>query len=155
MHRAAYPFLALLLVLTLGLTGCTTGASTAAGPQEAIVPDSPERAQRARLIQLGMHKPQVIEWLGEPKASESPSNANGMRETWTYEIIHAPNYKTIAATTELVAYVDPITGVLRWIEEPVLNQQRIQNRETLQLTFRGPRLIDIERTVDRVASYRD
>ena len=145
-------------LLALGLLLASGCATTSVTPSESAndAPVSAENvAHRAQLVRIGMHKPQIIEWLGEPKSSVPASNANGMRETWTYEIEHRPNYKTIAAVTELVAYVDPITGVLRWIEEPVYNQQRIQRKETIQLTFRGPRLIDIERSVDRVASYRD
>lgn len=102
-----------------------------------------------------MHKPQVLEWLGEPLASISGNNSNGMRETWTYRIEHTPHYKTVVAVMEKVPYYDPITGILRWLDEPVQNQQRTQSIETLTLTFRGVSLIDIERDKRELGGFRD
>jgi outer membrane protein assembly factor BamE (lipoprotein component of BamABCDE complex) len=151
-----------ILTATVGLVGCETTATSdasrrefAAGDASAVVPDSSSRLRGAQLLRVGMHKPQVLELLGEPKHTEPPRNANGMRETWEYEIIHHPQYKTIVAQMELVPYVDPFTGELKWLEEPVQNQQRIQKHETLTLTFRGPRLIDLERQVRESNHFRD
>jgi hypothetical protein len=45
--------------------------------------------------------------------------------------------------------------VLRWIDEPVQNQQRTQRVENLTLTFRGVSLIDIERDKRELGGFRD
>ena len=145
-------------LLALGLvfpSGCASPQASRTDARSQSVATSDVIASRAKLVRVGMHKPQVIDWLGEPKSTIPASESNGMRETWTYEFERAPDYKTVAAVMELVAYVDPITGVLRWIEEPVLNQQRIQIKDTIELTFMGPLLVDVERSVDRIAMYRD
>ncbi len=152
----------LLPLALVGWSGCASAASRGDPGQSRPAAsalgtgyDSAARIQRAHLLRLGMHKPQVLDWLGEPKSTEAASNANGMRETWVYEIIHAPVYKTIAAEMEDVPYVDPFTGQLRYLKEPVLNQQRIQRFETITLSFRGPRVIDIERKIDDRSHFRN
>ncbi len=162
-HRRLRRLIACLLPwCLLGLGGCATGgangeasAQPASAARKDVGFDTEARVFRAQLLRLGMHKPQVLDWLGEPKESDPATNANGMRETWVYEVIHAPAYKTVVAEMTEVPYVDPFTGIMRMIEEPVINQQRIQRFETITLTFRGPRVIDIERQVEDRSEFRN
>lgn len=150
-----------LATLAVVLAGCETTAGSQSAQRDfasnpnAVVPDSNLRLRAAQIVRVGMHKPQIMELLGEPKRIEPPRNANGMREVWEYEIIYPPRYKTVVAQMELVPYVDPFTGELKMLEEPVPNQQRIQRFETLLLTFRGPRMIDLERKVHESRDFRN
>lgn len=152
---------ALVLVLAGGLAGCAHSPEAARTDQNLAAAtigvgyDSPVRIHYANLLRMGMHKPQVLAWMGEPGETTAANNANGMRETWTYEIVHPPIYKTIVATMEEVPYMDPFTGELKWLEEPVLNQQRLQRIDTITLTFRGPRIIDLAREVDVNSHFRN
>ncbi|WP_221032610.1 hypothetical protein [Actomonas aquatica] len=148
-----------LLLWAGALAGCAS-TDQSAGPiraadTSAVGHDSPARIQRAAMLRVGMHQPQVLEWLGEPQHREPATNATGMRETWVYTIRHAPSYKTIVAEMEEVPYVDPFTGELKMLEEPVLNQQRIQILETITLIFRGPRMIDLSRETETRSTFRD
>lgn len=115
-----------------------------AGCQTAEPPVAPDAIAIAsdRLL-VGMYTSQVEGMLGSPQSIES--TPDGATVTWTYQIDHLPLYRTIVAEMIDVPWVDPITGEMKSVAEPVTDQQRIDRRELLELDFRHDQLIRIRR----------
>jgi outer membrane protein assembly factor BamE (lipoprotein component of BamABCDE complex) len=119
-----------LLLIT---TGCQHSATSAVG-----------RPASDHLM-VGMYAEQVRTLLGEPAEIVIGTGDDQVQETWTYVIQHRPTYRNVVAEMRSVPWVDPITGEMKTISEPINDQQRIDREETLTLVLRYDQLISIDR----------
>ncbi len=123
------------LCVMIGLVGCETPTSS---PTQEPVP---------RQIHVGMKKDQVREIMGKP-AQIVPGEGNGsVEESWVYRIQQPPEMRNVITRMEEVPFVNPRSGVMTTIEEPVTEQERIDRTEILTLLFRDDQLANINRAV--------
>ena len=144
------------LILALGIILFFAGCQTSSSPLKRG-PHSPEQASAIRhaligALKFGMRESQIRSWLGQPKSIQ-PNSDDPIQEEWVYENALPVKYRTIAIEIELVPWVDPITGEMRMIEQPLIGQQRIDGTEILTLTFREGTLRKIDRTLDERPTY--
>ena len=114
--------------------------------QEAI------RTALVRALRFGMRSTQVAGWLGEPQ-SVNASSTDPAEEQWIYRTPLPPTYRNVAIEIQEVPWVDPITGEMKIIREPLPGQQRIDGTEILTLTFREGILHQIDRSLDERKSF--
>ena len=150
----AYPHFSRCIAI---LTGCLVLLAGCQNQRSSRGPDGPEqvaaiRNALIRALKLGMRDSQVQSWLGDPKVVQ-PAPSDPTMEEWIYENDLPTQYRTVAIETEEVPWVDPISGELRMIEQPLVGQQRVDGREILTLTFQDGRLKKIDRTLDERPSY--
>ena len=134
--------LAVASITLVSWTGCQSITSPSPGSQTA----EQKLAVRNALVgalKFGMSKSQVQSWLGEPHTNIPSLPQEPGEEQWVYENRLPPRYKTIAIEIEEVPWVDPITGEMFLLREPLTGQQRIEGTEILTLTFRDLSLIHI------------
>lgn len=131
---------ALALVIT---SGCQSPSAS---------PQSLPPAGSNQLV-VGMAPASVQRVLGDPHKVSPATATNRMEETWIYEIEHPPLYRTIVAEMKSVPWVDPISGEMKSTQEPITNQQRIDRREFIELTFRHGQLIEIKRDLKEQRSF--
>ena len=94
-----------------------------------------------------MKKDQVREIMGKP-AQIVPGEGNGsVEESWVYRIQQPPEMRNVITRMEEVPFVNPRSGVMTTIEEPVTEQERIDRTEILTLLFRDDQLANINRAV--------
>ena len=123
-----------------------------AGGCETITVTEPPVAPSAQLI-VGMRTERVEALLGPAEAVSRGAGADYVEETWIYQIEHPPVYRTIVAEMQDVPWVDPITGEMKTLQEPVTDQQRLDRRETITLVFRYGQLMTIDREIDEHRSF--
>lgn len=129
------------------LAGCESTSSPDSAGDTAAPMDLSDR------IVLGMTEDRVRAELGTPDKVDAGTMENRMEDTWHYSIELPPSYKTIVAEVREVPWVDPISGEMKSIPDPVVDQQRIDRREELKLTFRHNQLIAIDRTTSEQREF--
>lgn len=130
-----------LLAFALLTAGCQTPAVS-----EPVVAPSDQ-------LMVGMRSEKVERLLGEADSITPGQGNDYVEETWVYQIEHPPVYRTIVAEMRDVPWVDPITGEMKTLQDPVVDQQRIDRRETVTLKFRYGQLMTIDRDVDEHRSF--
>lgn len=135
----------LLIGLALCVAGWTGGCQVR--PTAKPLPSGGER------LVVGMRLERVQALLGEPSAVTPGTGDNYVQETWTYQITRPPVYRTIVAEMQEVPWVDPITGEMKTVQEPINDQQRLDQQETLTLVFRYGQLITIDRQLTEHRSF--
>lgn len=122
-------------------TGCQTAPA-----------DRPTALRSDQLV-VGMQSDQIKELLGEPASIVPGAGDNYVEETWTYQIDHPPVYRTIVAEMRSVPWVDPITGEMKTIQEPINDQQRLDRHEKVRLLIRYGQLIRVDREVEEQRAF--
>ena len=122
-------------LVLIGLVGCETPTAT---PAEAPSP---------RQIAVGMQPDQVREVLGEPGEITLGEDDNAGKEIWVYRIQQPVEMRNVVTRMEEVPFVDPSSGVITTIEEPVTQQERIDRTDILTLLFENDQLANINREV--------
>lgn len=125
--------------------GCSTAGTTAASSAAA---ESPRPT-----LQQGMSAEEVVAILGEPNAKTKDSDGDGRVEVWVYLRPINTSVRQVAASMASVPWVDPVTGELRYISEPVIGMQRTEFVEELRLRLDDGRLMTIQREVIRNVLY--
>lgn len=131
---------ALAVIALLGLAGCETTSSRSSKPASD------------RLI-VGLTTTQLDELLGDPEKVEPATMFNRAEETRHYTIAHTPEYRDTVAEMKDVPFVDPITGVMRMIKEPIVDQQRIERNEQITVVIQHDHVINIDRRIVKRSSF--
>ncbi len=108
---------AISLAAALLAAGCTSpGAASAAktAPEVAAVSNQP-----APELRKGMTGVELKQLLGEPKQVRPFVVNEVASEVWVFERRIPGKTRQVVARMQEVPYVDPITGVMRMIQEPV------------------------------------
>ena len=132
------------LTLALALAGGATAAlllascaSTSSSSSQTADSRSAQRTANvdpAAQLRQGMLPDQVRSLLGEPRETRPFPSEEGTAEVWIYERKDVAVRPT-AATTQEVPYVDPLTGVMRTVQEPVYSQESVSVTRELQLLW--------------------
>ncbi len=143
LRKLACASIRISLLISIGwlASGCETtpAVSPASIPSDQLV--------------VGMYAERIKELLGEPISIVPGTGENYVEETWTYQIEHPPVYRTIVAEMRSVPWVDPITGEMKTLQEPINDQQRIDRYETVLLLIRYGQLIKVDRKVDEHRAF--
>ena len=98
-----------------------------------------------------MRRAEVAKYLG-PAAEVKPFVSEGAAgEIWVYKTTSPGPTRQIAAAMQEVPFVDPITGEMRTIQEPVFKNELSTITETTELLFIKDLLVEWKqkRFVDR------
>ena len=98
-----------------------------------------------------MRRAEVAKYLG-PAAEVKPCVSEGAAgEIWVYKTTSPGPTRQIAAAMQEVPFVDPITGEMRTIQEPVFKNELSTITETTELLFIKDLLVEWKqkRFVDR------
>ena len=138
--------MALLLAAALvGASGCASPGVSSGRTGPDVIAGTP--ADPAWQLRIGMPKARIEELLGRPDEVQKVDSGGSDIETWIYHRPLPARVETMAASMEKVPWVDPITGELKMIDEPVVTQQRIENTEILNIYVSGGELAGLYRTV--------
>ncbi|MBT5900550.1 MAG: hypothetical protein HOH58_00405 [Opitutaceae bacterium] len=121
-----------------------------AGCESTRVANKP--AASSELI-VGMTRVQLQDCLGEPRKIEPATEWNRMEGTRYYTVDHPPIYQTITAEMQEVPYVDPITGEMHMLKEPLMDQQRIARVEQIKVVIRHNQVIEIDRQLNENRTF--
>ena len=124
-----FSFVAALLLAS----GCST-APAEASQTAAKSPSLSTATLQQRLIK-GMRRSEVANYLG-PAAEVKPFVTAGAEgEIWTYTTVAPGPSRQVAATMRDVEFVDPITGEMRMIQEPVFKNELTTITDVTELLF--------------------
>lgn len=115
-------------------------AASADAPTRTIRVPTPE-AVPGLALKVGMTRDEVRALLGEPREARRMESGDGIAEVWTYVRDAGTQTNLVAATMRDVPYVDPITGVMRNIQEPEYTREILDLRTELSLLLFGGRLL--------------
>ena len=108
-------------------------------------PGGPE--DPARQLRVGMTPGQVRDLMGDPLEVRHYDGDDIPVEIWIYRRPLGARVRSIAPTTVEVPWVDPITGQMRSVTDPVPAEERIEVTEELSLDLTNGRLADVRRAV--------
>lgn len=80
-----------------------------------------------------MSSQDVRSTIGKPKRIKPMSQDGVVAEVWLYSYDTPAGVKQIATSMREIPFFDPITGVMRMIQEPVYSQQMTYVVETTEL----------------------
>jgi hypothetical protein len=124
----------------LGLVGCES------------VPPKNEALSPAD-VRVGMTVADLDELLSDPIIVDPATEYNRMEETRSYIVEHPPVYRPITTGMRDVPFVDPITGVMRMIQEPIAAEQRIVREEKITVVVRHNQVIRVDRRISENSSF--
>ncbi len=122
--------------LLLGLVACFAAATGAvATPAVAAAGAAPAPAAKPARTELliGMPAAQVRELIGAPRRVKAIKREGVAAEVWFYSYRAPAGVRQVVTGTREIPYVDPITGVMRSIPEPIYSQERVYLEETTEL----------------------
>jgi hypothetical protein len=93
------------------------------------------------------------ELLSDPIIVDPATEYNRMEETRSYIVEHPPVYRPITTGMRDVPFVDPITGVMRMIQEPIAAEQRIVREEKITVVVRHNQVIRVDRRISENSSF--
>ncbi len=138
--RFRHPFLLLSFLIMLVGTGC----ESVPRPAKVLPPNE---------IRVGMTVEELDEKLGTPGEVEPATETNRMEETRYYTVEHPPVYRPITTGMQEIPYVDPITGIMRMIKEPITAKQRINREEKITIVIRHNQVIRVDRRTSENSSF--
>lgn len=133
------------LAVAFALGGCASSTTTARSNQE---PEHPAAALRR-----GMSPAQVELIMGKPDEVRHVANQGSTIDIWLYRRAIGSRVEGIAPTVVEVPWVDPVTGELKLLREPLNSEQRIDFVEELSVYLASGQLADVRRTVMRERSF--
>lgn len=80
--------------------------------------------------------------LGQPTEKKNVVREGVAVEIWTYDRRSPGPKRQVQASMRDVPYVDPLTGVMRMIQEPVFEMESTQIVATTQLLLHAGRLLE-------------
>lgn len=150
----AIPTAIFLAFATLLAGGCTSPSSSSAPAVDAPVPAAPPApAAPSALQQLrkGLPSAEVIALLGEPQERKRITREGVEAWIWIYQRTYSGPKRQVTTSMREVPYVDPITGVMRMLQEPVYEIESTYITETTELLLHAGLLLEWKqhRTTDR------
>ncbi|GAB5561034.1 MAG: hypothetical protein SynsKO_26810 [Synoicihabitans sp.] len=124
----------------LFLTGCES------------VPAETTTAQIPK-IHVGMKVATLDAALENPIRVEPATEYNRMEETRHYVVEHPSVYRPITTGMRDVPYVDPITGEMRMLKEPIAAEQRVDREEKIVVVIRHDQVISVDRRISENSSF--
>lgn len=124
-----------LFLLAAGLAGCTNTPSSA--PSASAAAAAPAAANSIAVDGTHLHKGDTADKLlaavGEPD-ERKPFRADEIAaEVWIYKRRIPGAVRQVPSSTRDVPYVDPLTGNMRMLQEPVYSNERTTFDETTEL----------------------
>lgn len=122
-------------LLSLGLIACAVAANaaptgTAAAPGGApVAAATPARTE----LSIGMPAATVRELIGAPRRVKTLKREGVEAEVWFYSYRKQTGVRQVVTGTREIPYVDPISGIVRAMHEPIYNQERVYLEETTEL----------------------
>ncbi|MDB4474814.1 hypothetical protein N9023_07380 [Opitutaceae bacterium] len=104
-------------------------------------------------IRVGMTISVLEEILRDPTIVDPATEYNRMEETRLYVVEHPAEYRPITTGMRDVPYVDPITGVMRMVQEPIAAEQRIVREEKITVVIRHNQVISVDRRISENSSF--
>ena len=109
-------------------------AFAAADQARSGTPAAPVAASAARpTLEAGMPAEQIVQMVGKPKRVKKLKQDAIGAEVWYYSYDRPYGMRQIATRMREVPYVDPITGVMKMLQEPVYSDERSFLVETTEL----------------------
>lgn len=136
------PCFALAILLAAAVsTGCTTVATksgAAASPSPSERPDAVVEALNAQnpfsVLKRGMTSQQVERLVGAADEVVPFPNETGARsEIWVYNRSVPVSFREVIGGTRSVPYVDPITGEMKDIVEPIMRNELVFAKQRIEL----------------------
>jgi hypothetical protein len=128
---------ALLLLIAVAFTAaCSTPSSNvpAAGQAATVASESAaDSSNPLRVLRKGLSGDEVKSLLGSPKKIEPYVAAGLTNEIWFYERLVPGPTRQVPTGMREVPFVDPISGVMRMLQEPTYQNEVTSIVETTQL----------------------
>lgn len=134
------PFCGLTFLVTIVLVGCQS---------TPVKVDAPAPYQ----LRVGMSGAALEKILRNPTIVNPATEHNRMEETRSYIVEHPPVYRPITTGMRDIPFVDPITGVMRMIQEPIAAEQRIDREEKITVVIRHNQVISVDRRIRENSSF--
>lgn len=149
----------LLLTAVLGgtailLPGCASPSASPAA-QTAGPAAQPTKADPSQSLKKGMTRAEVRQLLGEPADTRPVAAGEGKAEVWVYRTIVDSRVNMVPTSMREIPYVDPITGVMKTIQEPVYSQEQVSLTEELQLLWYDEWLVEWKRVRKGDRAFND
>ena len=120
--------------ITLAFCCLVQAAFSATDPAQAGTPAVPAAQKPARpTLEAGMTAEQIVQIVGKPNRVKKLKQDAIEAEVWYYSFDRPYGVRQIAAQMREVPYVDPITGVMKMMQEPVYSEERSYLVETTEL----------------------
>ena len=121
-------------VITLIFCCSISTAFPAMSRAQSGTPAAPVAASPARpTLEVGMSAEQIVQMVGKPKRVKKLKQATIAAEVWYYSFDRPNGMRQVATRMRDVPYVDPITGVMKMLQEPVYSDERSFLVETTEL----------------------
>jgi hypothetical protein len=128
-------------IITLAITGCATSPAnpqSAASATPAGQNDEMVQALNAQnpfsVLKRGMTAKQVKEHVGAPNTVEPfPNDAGAQSEIWVYIRSVPVAFREVAGGSRVVPYVDPTTGEMKEIQEPIMRNETVFADQRIEL----------------------
>lgn len=147
------------LSATLGLlfTSCAgPSEQRPPAPTTAAVspPEAPTTAQKPfGQLKKGLLAADIVKLVG-PAETLIPSTVQGVKsEIWIYKHFHPGTTKSVATDMQEIPYVDPVSGVMKMIKEPIYRSEVTRVVETTELLLIEGRLIEWKQRRESVRGY--
>ncbi len=85
--------------------------------------------------------------LGEPVEVKKGENEGAKFEVWIYSQIIRQSMRPVAVGMKDVPYVEPISGVMKMVQEPDFRNQQILTLGITMVKFRDGKMVDCLRTI--------
>lgn len=137
------------LAAALFVAGCASpGASAPGAPAAAPVAVAP-----AADLRKGMPGAELETLLGKPKEVR-PFVVDGVTsEVWVFERRLQGKTRQVVVRMQEVPYVDPITGVMRMIQEPVHENETTTVIETIEVLMFSDVVAEWKRSLDSERAF--
>ncbi len=128
-----HPLHSLLLLSLVAGAVAATGVAATSNPVEAGAAPAPAAKPARTELLIGMPAAQVRELIGAPRRVKTIKREGVAAEVWFYSYRAPAGIRQVVTGTRDIPYVDPITGVMRSIPEPIYSQERLYLEETTEL----------------------
>lgn len=147
----------LFLLIAVGFTAaCSAPSSPApvAGRPKAVANESvSDSSNPVRVLRKGLSADEVKSLLGDPKQIK-PYVAEGITsEIWVYERIVPGPTRQVPTGTREVPFIDPISGTMRMLQEPIYENEVISIVETTQLLMFAGRLAEWTQSREAIRNF--
>lgn len=141
-RSSAIAVAALALMLLAGCSSTAVSSGHPTPPTSTVEAKSEAPRKPFGKLAKGMPATQVRELLGLP-AEVTPSVTAGVKsEIWTYRESYPGKTQSVPGEMQEIPYVDPISGEMRMIKQPILRTEITRIAETTELLLIEGKLIE-------------
>ncbi len=116
--------------------------STIKKPRVIVVDTPPPPPPEGIPLRLGLRRSEIKTILGRPTAVRPMESGDGKAEVWVYDRPVKTAVRPVSTGMRDVPWVDPITGEMRMLQEPIIEYETESRRVELRLLMFHGHLIN-------------